>query len=148
MTVQQPDSTKPRAHQSLYRTRGGSLNPAEAIAAAGRELVDELRQLVDRGTADDIPGLLDELTALLRRARGRVNRATKKGRSRQATGRAGDLVERRQVDQLHDTSRGEAHTAGPCHSADGEPAHRHRAGRSAHQTGQQAGQGNSREERR
>lgn len=53
------------------------LDPASAIAAAGRELLDSLRQMVDK-PADDVPGLLDELTAVLRRARGKVNRAAKK----------------------------------------------------------------------
>lgn len=58
-----------------------TIDPAIAVAAAGRELLDSLRELVDRDDAEDVPGLLDEVTALLRRARGKVNRAVKRDES-------------------------------------------------------------------
>lgn len=53
------------------------LDPAAAVAAAVSEVYDRLRELVERGPTDD-PGLLDEIGALVRRARGRVTRARKR----------------------------------------------------------------------
>jgi hypothetical protein len=54
-----------------------ALDPGETIAAAMRELYDQLREIVDRGPTDD-PGLLDELGALTGRIRRRINSARKK----------------------------------------------------------------------
>lgn len=53
-----------------------ALDPAAAIVAAGRELLEELQTLIDCGItdADQVPGMLDKLTALLRRTRGKVAR--------------------------------------------------------------------------
>lgn len=53
------------------------IDPATAIADAGRQLLDELRELLDRADASDVPGLLDQVRRALRRASTRVNRATK-----------------------------------------------------------------------
>lgn len=61
-----------------------AVDPAIAIVAAGRELLDALRELVDRD--DPSPALLDEVTALLRRARGKVGRATRRGHPRPVSG--------------------------------------------------------------
>lgn len=57
-------------------TAAAAIDPAAVVAAAGREFVEALRDLVGRD-AEDVPGLLDEVSRLLRRARGRVARATK-----------------------------------------------------------------------
>lgn len=54
-----------------------TIAPAGTLEEAGSELLDELRRLVERGTAD-VPGLLDGLTAALKRARRKVNAAMKK----------------------------------------------------------------------
>lgn len=60
------------------------LDPGQAIAAAMRDLYDELRAIVDRGPTDD-PGLLDEIGRLTGRIRGRITRARKKAEPAEAT---------------------------------------------------------------
>lgn len=55
-----------------------TLDSADVIAAAGAELVAELERLLAEHAApgaEEVPGLLDAITTLLRRARGRVRRA-------------------------------------------------------------------------
>lgn len=61
-----------------------ALDPTEVIAAAGQELLDRLRDLVDRETVDDVPAFLDELSKLTRRARGRITRARKRAEAETA----------------------------------------------------------------
>lgn len=53
-------------------------DPAIMIASAGHQFFAALRELVERGEPTDVPGLLDEVTAHLRSARAKVNRATKR----------------------------------------------------------------------
>lgn len=58
-------------------TTGATLDPADTIAAAIRELYVQLCELVERGPTDD-PGLLDELGKLTGRIRSRITRARKR----------------------------------------------------------------------
>lgn len=51
-----------------------TVDPAATIAAAGRDLLDQLREFVDHESADDVPGLLDRLGKLLGSTRRKVNR--------------------------------------------------------------------------
>jgi hypothetical protein len=61
-----------------------ALDPGQAIAAAMRDLYDELRAIVDRGPTDD-PGLLDEIGRLTGRIRTRITRARKKAEPTEVT---------------------------------------------------------------
>lgn len=61
----------------LMSAATAALDPDEAIAAAMRDLYDQLREIVDRGPTDD-PGLLDELGKLTGRVRSRITRARKR----------------------------------------------------------------------
>lgn len=58
-------------------TATAALDPGKVIAAAMRELYDQLREIVDRGPTDD-PGLLDEIGKLTGRIRGRITRVRKR----------------------------------------------------------------------
>jgi len=61
-------------------TATAALDPGETIAAAMRELYDQLREIVARGPTDD-PGLLDELGKLTGRVRSRIARARKRAQA-------------------------------------------------------------------
>jgi hypothetical protein len=58
-------------------TATAALDPAATIAAAMRELYDQLREIVDRGPTDN-PDLLDEIGRLTGRIRRRITGARKK----------------------------------------------------------------------
>lgn len=92
-------------------TATAALDPGETIAAAMRELYDQLREILDRGPTDD-PGLLDEIGRLTGRIRRRITGARKKAEpAEEPTAKPGSAPE--PTRQVAPTAAGTAGQARP-----------------------------------